>query len=208
MARKLNSIQEHERKAIASQLHDDVGQNITAMKLNIKAIETTPLETKQSSIVDNLKTIAERMHNATYELLSMLRPTDLQKLGLSYCLSKDYFAELFGNDIVFYYATVTPSVDSLPDWQQLLLYRIANEAITNSLRHANAQRVWLDIRDNDNKFSFCIHDDGLGFDPSMTESSYGLMGIKEKALALVGDYEMVSSIRGTEHCLRFYKDKE
>jgi two-component system sensor histidine kinase UhpB len=183
--------QERERRRIAQDLHDEVNQALTAVSLRLQAsIEQAPpdlraelLETKRLSgqAMEELLTIARQ-----------LRPAVLDDHGLIAALDSQvrHFAEQTGIDARF---TVSGSGPELDPEQQLVLYRVTQESLSNIAQHAAAGRVAVELSLADRP-RLAISDDGVGFETER-EGGLGLSGMRERAL-LVGGELSVRSVAG------------
>jgi PAS domain S-box-containing protein len=204
-SRRLIEAQEAERQHIARELHDQIGQVLTAIRINLQTIgnlcetaESRPLIDQGVAIID---VALEQVRDLSFEL----RPSLLDNLGLVAALRwySDQYTQRTG--------IRTKSVTNLPEGQTRLrqeletaCFRIVQEALTNVVRHANAKNVSIDLRKLDHKIVLSIKDDGIGFDqfsPNGGASAIrlGLTGMKEHALALGGTLEIESApAQGTE----------
>jgi signal transduction histidine kinase len=177
-------------------LHDQIGQALTAVQISIQSIQSScdgvsadPLEDCLSIIDDALQLV----HDLSLEL----RPSLLDDLGLVAALRwyVDRVAQRTGMIRCFnadaLEARLAPEVETA-------CFRIAQEALTNVVRHAQAATVWVQIRQNDSGLQLVVKDDGVGFDVRTATSrtgvnaSLGLQGMQERAAALGGSVELKS----------------
>ncbi|MGI9069263.1 MAG: PAS domain S-box protein [Pyrinomonadaceae bacterium] len=203
-SRQLIEAQEAERQHIARELHDQVGQVLTAVRINLQTIWNLCETAESRSLVDQgvaaIDTALEQVRNLSFEL----RPSLLDDLGLVSALRwySDQYTQRTG--------IRTRSVTNLPEGQTRLrreletaCLRIVQEALTNVVRHAKAKNVFIDLSKLDHKIVLSIKDDGIGFDESSNGGAsaihLGLRGMKERALAVGGTLDIESgSNRGTE----------
>jgi PAS domain S-box-containing protein len=204
-SRQLIEAQEAERQHIARELHDQIGQVLTAVRINLQTIgNSCETEESRSLIAQGMGIIdaaLEQVRNLSFEL----RPSLLDDLGLVAALRwySDQYTQRTG--------IRTRSVSTLPGGQTRLrkeletaCFRIVQEALTNVVRHANAKNVVINLRKLDHKIVLSIKDDGVGFKeraPNGDASAIrlGLRGMRERALAVGGTLEIESApARGTE----------
>jgi len=200
LLRQALTIQEQERKRIARELHDETGQELTALALNLQAISQMM---EMSSVVDaRIKPTLDKAHSlATHagteltKLIRELRPTLLDTLGLPAAVGHLAEANLStqGIDVV----TEFKGLDQrLPAEIELSLFRIIQEAMSNIVKHAGAKNVSINIECNANECVLRIEDNGEGFDVSE------VTGIDEggRGAGLFGMKERVTMVGGTCSC--------
>jgi two-component system, NarL family, sensor histidine kinase UhpB len=193
-------VQERERQRVARELHDEVGQTLTAMLLQIESFYADSPEDLRAHL-DELRESARSGAEDVRRIAQRLRPEALEELGLQSALValSDLFAEQTG-------VPVTRRIENdlpLNTEDELVIYRVAQEAFTNIARHAQATRAELDLQLGDGAVVFRIHDDGQGFDATRRLSSYGIRGMRERAM-LIGARMRIDATapRGTEVVLR------
>lgn len=196
LSRKLMKVQESERRHLARELHDEFGQALTALKINIQTIlqkETISKQQLQDSI-----TIIERTLNGMRQLSLDLRPSLLDDLGLKAALRwyVDYHAGLAGLEADF--ITNLPEERLQPDLETTC-YRITQEAFTNVVKHSRATRIEVELLQQDDEVILAIRDNGLGFNVSARDTNFnrnktmGLLGMQERVELLGGTIEITSS---------------
>jgi signal transduction histidine kinase len=198
LLRSLITAQEEERRRVARELHDELGQDLSGTAIRIenarRAIARDPqaafdlLEQAQSTIAE----ATERM----YDMILGLRPSVLDDLGLAAALRTQCQRTLEPAGIAFELETLGLS-DRLPPEIETVLFRISQEALTNVLRHAKAGNVRLRLSRNENTVEAEIQDDGIGFDPSDfaafgDEHGLGLLGMRERVEQFGGTIEIQS----------------
>jgi signal transduction histidine kinase len=184
LSERLLLVQEEERTRIARELHDDLGQALTALKMDVGGLlsMTQPSAADQSLRIRIMATLDETV-TAVQRLSSELRPSVLDDLGLS--------AAIEAEALRFEQRTGIECELSLPKHAELrvsspaatAIYRIVQEALTNVARHANASRVEVRLRERLEELLLEIRDDGRGItgDEMSDPRSLGLMGIRERA---------------------------
>ena len=206
--RRLISAQEAERKNIARELHDQIGQVLTAIRLNLQNIREVCETSESRMLIDEAMDMTDQAMDEVRDLSFELRPSLLDDLGLVAALR--WYTDRFAKRT----AIPTTIVTSIPDGVRLrreletACFRITQEALTNVARHSKAKNVWVDLKAIKGETVLSVKDDGNGFDPySVNPRSFpiglGLRGMEERALALGGRLEVKSDLRkGTE--LRAY----
>jgi signal transduction histidine kinase len=183
-------VQEEERRHLARELHDEIGQVLSAISVNLHAVKGVCGAAAVSRIEESIHIVDE----ATQQVRNLsldLRPSMLDDLGLVATLRwyADRQAQRAGFSVHF---TVECSGDRLPADLTIACFRVVQEALTNVMRHARAQRVWVELRQGDDEIELAVRDDGVGFDPETTRrgaargESFGLVGIQERVELLGG----------------------
>ncbi|HKG36633.1 MAG TPA: sensor histidine kinase [Solirubrobacterales bacterium] len=192
--------QEEERARVARDLHDEVNQSLTGLLLRLEAArEEAPPELEEE--LSATKALANQAMNELLSLARQLRPTALDDLGLKAAVG----------GLVEQAARAGPAArlesegdfSDLGDDVQLVIYRVAQEALSNAVRHSEARRVDVSLRRDGPAVELTVRDDGRGFAFAESESGLGLAGMRERAL-LVGGHLQVESRpgRGTLVTLR------
>jgi signal transduction histidine kinase len=198
LLRRIVTTQEDERRRIARELHDQMGQHITALMLWIKALGDGPGEATadRDRQFHRLREMIDEIGREAHRIALELRPTALDDLGLHSALLNhvEEWSERYRIDVDFQnsglnHRRLGPEVETT-------IYRIVQEALTNVVKHANAARVGLVIEDGPEHLVAIVEDDGVGFDPeSVPGLGMGLLGMKER-VALVGGTLQVESAPG------------
>jgi two-component system, NarL family, sensor histidine kinase UhpB len=189
--------QEEERKRVARALHDEVNQALTAILLRLQALMQDAPSPELERELSQLKRLVNQAMEELLQLARQLRPTALDDHGLRTALEGQ--VRRFGDqhDIEALLRTDGES-DGLGDDQQLVVYRVAQEALANVARHAQASRVEVDLKTSDGGIDLCVRDDGRGFDATLPPSGLGLNGMAERARLVGGELSVYSSAgRGT-----------
>ncbi len=181
LSARLVEAQEQERQTLSRELHDQVGQTLTAIKIDIARAESR-LEPGQTDIAERLRRArlgAEETLGIIRRLSMLLRPSMLDDIGLSAALS--WYARQFSESTgIKVHLTDDGSADHLPDSHKTSLYRIVQEALTNCARHSGARQVHIHLHSADDTYELRIEDDGQGFEPSRRARGLGLIGIQER----------------------------
>ncbi len=192
MAGRLFSLQEDERRAISRDLHDDIGQAITAMKLSAYAAQDEQDAARRDEDLAQIIQLADATVGKLRDISTLLRPPQLDALGLEAALR-------WQAGVLFRSAAIEllPDIQSLPrrpagDIEQAC-FRIAQESLTNVLRHARASQVNLHLRDVDDQgLHLQVRDDGEGFDPDGPRG-LGLIVMRERAQSVGGTLRIESA---------------
>ncbi|MBV9387726.1 MAG: ATP-binding protein [Chroococcidiopsidaceae cyanobacterium CP_BM_ER_R8_30] len=200
---KLIEAQEAERRLIARELHDEIGQALTAVKINLQALQRAYGDKIAASVHESIN-IVEVALQQVRSLSLDLRPSLLDDLGLVAALRWYVDRQTKRAGIIGEFVA-EPLETKLSTNLETTCFRIAQEALTNVIRHAQAQQVTIKLQQRENQLCLVICDDGIGFDvPAAREQatkgrSLGLLGMEERTL-LVGGQIQVNSIpqRGTE----------
>jgi len=202
LARRLIEVQETSHRELARELHDRVGQNLTALNLNLNMLsELLPAEGLSAIgtwLDDSQKLVAETMDHVR-DVMAELRPPGLDDFGLVAVLRwyADEFARRSGLTVAVHCPAPFPR---LPREQEISLFRIVQEALTNVGKHARAQSVTVAVQASSVGLAITVTDDGIGFDPATpnTRPCWGLIAMRERALAMGWELHIESeSGRGT-----------
>ena len=196
LSRRLLAAQEEERRRVAVELHDELGQILTAIRINLDSKRQSLTRADLADAIDSVDQAMDRVRN----LALALRPSVLDDLGLAAALRwyLDRFARETGADAhisIDVVARIDPVVE-------ITCFRIAQESLTNVARHAHARHVWFDLSLVGDQLELRVRDDGKGFDPAAVRArtlhggSLGLLGIQERA-SLAGGRVEISSVPGT-----------
>ncbi len=188
--------QEEERRSLARELHDEVGQSLSAILMETEGAECTdqPAEVREHLV--SIKTLAERTINQVRDLALLLRPSMLDDLGLGPALNwhARETRKRTGRNVL---VSTDDAIDSLPDEHRTCIYRLVQEAVNNAVRHANAGNVEVAVRMARREVDVSVQDDGRGFD-TRTTRGLGLLGMEERVRRLGGHLRIRSEPgRGT-----------
>jgi signal transduction histidine kinase len=191
VAQQLLTVQEDERRTLSRELHDDIGQSITAIKLAATSLADDGLADDplaRREIVDEIVAIADQTVFKLRNLSLLLRPPQLDSLGLEAAL-RGQVAQLSRNTRLAIRLEVAPIDERLPATIELACFRIAQEALTNVARHAGALDVEVQVEvektDRGAALLLRVSDDGCGVDPSRP-GGLGLLTMRERATQLGG----------------------
>ena len=191
MAGRLFSVQEDERRAISRELHDDIGQAITAIKLSAHAAMAEDDPGRRREDLEDVAATADATLDKLRNLSVLLRPPQLDALGLEAAL-RWHAGSLFRHNQAELELEV-PSLPRRPEREvEQACFRIAQEGLTNILRHAGANRIRLALSGDDTRLRLRLTDDGRGFDPRQA-GGLGLVIMRERAQSAGGSLSIHSS---------------
>lgn len=208
----LQTIREEERKRIGREIHDELGQQLTAIKMDIAWIgKKIPAEPK--AIKDKLVNVIQLLDGsnlAIRRILNELRPAILDEHGLLDALQwhNRQFMQSTGININF---TTDNQEMKVSEQIATCIFRVYQEALTNVSRHAGACKVVTSIHISGDNIFLSIEDDGKGFDIGSvkTDKSFGLLGMRERVRALNGSFDIASGQKaGTKIIVRLPLNKE
>ena len=184
LSAKLVRAQEDERRSLARELHDEIGQSLSGILMEAGNAENArdPLDLRDR--LRSIGAIAERTLNQVRDLALLLRPSMLDDFGLLPALNWQAreVSKRTGLNIAI---DADAASDDLPDEHRTCIYRALQEAMNNAARHAQARSVRVIVRRETDKVRFSVQDDGRGFDPQYTRG-LGLLGMEERVRRLGG----------------------
>ncbi len=191
---QIRTAQEQERRSLSRELHDQVGQLLTGLRMELAGMARAhaDAESELSSRIARAKGTVEQTLRIVRNIAMLLRPSMLDDLGLAPALAwlvKD-MSRSSGIDI---HAEIDPALDSLPDAHRTCLYRVVQEALTNAIRHSGASEIAVSVKASGEWVTAAISDDGRGFEiASVKQKGLGLVGMEERARELGGDMRVES----------------
>lgn len=192
LLRRLLELQESERAVIARELHDEIGQALAGLDLQLSMIRESgnALECARLARADVAK-----LYDHLHGLLARLRPPALDDLGLGAALETLVADWSKRSTRVGFVCEIQTPGDAFPDPDTALhLYRIAQEAISNAVRHAHARRIALTLTGEARDLRLTIEDDGRGLSPRHSRDGFGLAGLKERARLMGADLTISSPV--------------
>jgi signal transduction histidine kinase len=193
---------EEERRHLARELHDDLGQALTGVKLQLswfdqRLVEQSHLDAREvREKVQSIRHLIDQAMQTVRNVITELRPEALDRLGLIAALEwqAETFARHAGLRCRF---TASTDVVDLDIGRATSVFRIFQEMLTNVARHAAASRVDVTVQQHDDALTLTVRDNGRGFPSGAAISSraFGLLGMRERALLLDGEIELSSAPR-------------
>jgi signal transduction histidine kinase len=200
LSRRLVQAQEVERKSLSRELHDEVGQMLTALGIELGNLQSSIRALDQgalSSRVDDAKRLNTDAMRVIRDLAMGLRPSMLDDLGLAPALEWQG-REFSRHTGVPAEVMVDGSLDELSETHLTCIYRVVQEALTNCAKHAKAKNVSVSVHRRGEQVEAVIQDDGIGFEANSRAGGLGLLGIEERVQELEGKLRILSQPgRGT-----------
>lgn len=190
VSRKLVEVQETGSRRLAHELHDEIGQSLTAILYRLAAVKASP--SPRSDVLDEAIEITKGTMRSVRNISLDLRPTLLDEAGLAETL-RWYIDRQVRSDSLEVGLSVSPELADLPLDVRTACFRIVQEALTNVVRHAGARRVQVQLRSSGSRIEIAVWDDGRGFDVeeayhrARTGGSLGILGMQERAELLGGE---------------------
>ncbi len=202
LPRRLVRAQEQERQRVSRELHDEIGQVLTAVKISLQRLKCTEEDPRLADIDVGIEQI-DRAIDGVRDLSISLRPLHLDVLGLGPAI-RAHIERLTREGGPRAEVSVPAVGVRLPFEVEIACFRIVQEAVTNALRHAQAQRLWVGVEVVEGELRLSVRDDGSGFDTEAawaridTGQSLGLRSMHERADLLGGRIEIHSGGAGSE----------
>jgi PAS domain S-box-containing protein len=190
---------EDERRSLARELHDELGQYVSAIKIfaqNIKNKSESNIDIKNSA--ESVTSAANQIYDGMHNIIKKLRPGSLDNLGLIETLK----------DLVNAWKTQYPNIQcnfenddigSISEEISINVYRIIQESMNNCVKHAKSDEISISIRKINNNLEVVFRDNGVGFDTKILKNTkqFGLLGMRERIQGLNGKFELHSNENGT-----------
>lgn len=185
--------QEDERRNISRELHDEVGQSLSALLMEAgNAAAMAPSSTELRAHLESMKHLAENAMNVVRNMTLLLRPSMLDDFGLVPALSWQA-RETAKRTGLRIHVNAGEVAEDLPDDHKTCIYRVVQEALHNIARHSGAKTVDITVQQDSDKIRLTIQDDGHGFD-ARTTRGLGLLGMEERVRHLGGAFEVASEV--------------
>lgn len=201
LTQKLQEIREEERSRIAMELHDELGQILTAIKIDLNSIIKKPPYKKDiPQKIAPLISLVENTINSVRKISSELRPVIIDRLGLIPAIEWQIDEIKKRLDIKFL-TNFPEEIIGIDKQIEITIFRTFQEMMTNIARHSKATEVFVSITNDEKKFMMIVKDNGIGFSPDKISSTkgLGLMGMKERVKSVGGIMEISSMLNyGTE----------
>jgi signal transduction histidine kinase len=204
LSARLVSAQEEERRVIARELHDEVGQALTAIKMELGVAQRgVPVDSREAGSLAEARTIAESALQNVRDMSQLLHPSMLDDFGLPETV-QTYLRGFSKRSGVRAQITTERMDERLPADVEVGLYRIVQEALTNVLKHANASTCTVRLVRRDDHVHLTIEDDGRGIEGVVDSSvaarrGLGIIGMRERAASLAGTFSIRNRAEGGTH---------
>ena len=194
LSRRLLEVQEEERGRLARDLHDDIGQVLTALKIQLESLQRAGDPALRVRIAEGVETVQHTLERVRQLSLS-LRPPQLDDLGLAAALRSHLDRQAGVAGLAPHFDAAEAPQDIEPD-TETACFRVAQEAINNVLRHARAHNLWVRLFVAGGRLALSVRDDGRGFDldgvrrRAASGASLGLVGMEERIALAGGSFEL------------------
>jgi PAS domain S-box-containing protein len=191
---QLISAQEDERHRISQDLHDEIGQQMTALLLELHSVQTSLgmdpalFANNIEEAIRNLEAIMKRLRQVFYQLY----PPSLHNIALIDVLSA-YCSSFTRTTGIHVYMSRPDDFPALPKIYEVTLYRFVQEGLTNAVKHGNASSIWVNLNASGDEINISLMDDGQGFDSMSLLPGLGIKGIQERFMMLKGSFEVEST---------------
>lgn len=195
LSARLIEVQESERRSLSRELHDEVGQSVSALLLgigNVAAVLSPESDANTRAQLQELRRLAEKTVAVVRDMSLLLRPSMLDDLGLIPAVQWQA-REISRNNNIYVQVIADSVPEDLPDEHKTCIYRIVQEALRNTVRHAKAKNVRITLSRNAENLLLTIQDDGQGFHPDR-DKGLGLLGMEERVAHLNGDFHIESHL--------------
>ncbi len=194
LTQQIIRLQEDERKILARDLHDEIGQYLTAINIDAMAIIKSRKITDARVSAQAIAGITQQLMDMVHHLLQRLRPGLLDELGLASALQDLVYTWRQRNRAITTSVRIQDDLGEIDETTAIAAYRIVQECLTNISRHAHARRVTLGVSRRGEKLLLQVEDDGRGFDTAVMTEGYGLAGMKERVQGLRGKFDLKSGL--------------
>jgi len=201
---RMINIEENERKNLSAAVHDEMGQDLSALKIYLGLVSQELAEAKGDlkAKIEECKKITAGLIDKSHNIAFLLRPPDLDEVGLLESLESLLLESSHLSGVEYVFQKPDGRLELAPEYS-LLIYRIVQELLTNMIKHSKAKNVEVSIHKNANSIELFYRDDGQGFDYNQDARKFlrrredkfrlGLIGLKERVEALDGSMRINSS---------------
>ena len=202
LALQLIEVQERERRVLARELHDELAQHCTAIRVEAACLQHADDASALKASAGSISASSRQLLDSLRGILRRLRPVELDELGLEAAV-RSLASRCAARTGLQCAVDITGPLDGLGASIDMAVYRVAQEALSNVERHAQARQARLQLRRQGGALELRIEDDGCGFTPDRPSRGLGLLGASERAAQLGGDLSTgPSPLGGAALCLR------
>ena len=195
LTQQIIRLQEDERKNISHDLHDEIGQHLTAINIDASVILKTDNISVAKESAMAISAVAMQMMEIVRAMLQRLRPAMIDELGLSASLHELIETWRQRNRGINVSISISSQLgNNLNETIAITAYRIVQECLTNITKHANARLVTIKIEPQADYLKVLVKDNGHGFDTQLTSQGFGLAGMRERIEGLGGLFQLTSSL--------------
>lgn len=186
LTQQIIRLQEDERKSLAQDIHDEIGQYLTAIHVDASAILGAKKIATAKESAAAISSITRQMMTTIHELLQRLRPRVLDELGLSLALAELTHGWRQRHREITLTQHISNDLSLVDESVAITAYRVIQECLTNVSKHAKANHLTIHVSQDTQNIYIEIEDDGQGFDATKSSNGYGLAGMKERVQGLFG----------------------
>ncbi len=192
LIQKSLEVQEQERKHLARELHDEMGQCLTAIQADAESIKDSAPKDKTRIIAsaDAILKVSTHIYDVVHSMMHRLRPSVLDNLGLEEALKEEIYTWSVRNPKIDCRYSFDGDLSSLGERTNITIYRVIQECLTNITKHASAKNVNIKLKSSSENLNLTITDDGIGLDKKSDKNEHstglGLIGMRERIQALKG----------------------
>jgi signal transduction histidine kinase len=190
LSARLLTIQEEERKNLSRELHDSVGQTVTALKMELARLNVA--DSRDAWRLDRARALADDTLRTIRNISLLLRPAVLDDLGLEAAMQWQAEDFLRRTSVPCELRCSLPDDRFVPEAVRTCIYRIVQEALNNCEKHAAASKVQIEVRQISDSIAVSVADDGRGSPQPAGAAGLGILGMKERAAILGGRLEFIS----------------
>lgn len=196
LAQKCMEVQEDERHHLARELHDELGQCITAIQADAETIQKLSKDSDARLVASAsaIRGVSSRIYEVVHSMMQRLRPSVLDDAGLVDTLKEEVSAWQARQPNTTYRLNVTGNLDALGERINISIYRVMQECLTNVAKHSMATEVVINFGIIEgspvDRLQLEVQDNGVGMDPKSVVAGFGLVGMRERVEALNGEFEL------------------
>lgn len=211
LSRSILDTQEQERKHLSTEISDELTQGVSELQLSTNALLSVASTEKNIVNISMIKQSVAQIYNSIFESMHWLRPSVLDQHGIYSTITGEYFAQRLTPVGIHYEAEIIGEKVLLSEINEITIYRLVQEAITNTIKHAGATRFLVKLVIHTDEIQVYLADNGVGLCEADETSSFdglngfGLKGLKNRILALNGTMETVIDIETIEHMQTMHK---
>lgn len=201
LSRQILEVQEAERREIARELHDEIGQTLTAIKINVQGVQRLIRDEAGKKRLEEVVELAGQTLEQVRGMSLNLRPSQLDDLGLEAAVRWNASRQAAATGMKLHFQSALGN-GRLPGAVETACFRVSQEALTNVVRHAAAGNVWVALAVTEDKVELMVRDDGCGFDPvakrqrASAGASFGLLGMEERVKLTGGNLHIEATAGG------------
>jgi two-component system sensor histidine kinase UhpB len=194
LTQQIIRLQEDERQSLARDIHDEIGQYLTAIHVDACAILNGRKLSSAKESALAISMVTRQMMDVVHQIIQRLRPRVLDELGLGLALIElvHHWRQRCRNTMIVCH--IDKNLGILDELVSITAYRVVQECLTNIAKHANAGYVSVKVKQDEQFIHLYIEDDGVGFSQTVSTQGFGLAGMIERVQGLLGEINIQSSI--------------